>query len=198
MIESQGLAHFERLYQQDSDPWRLQQRWYERRKRALVLACLTQPRYQLAYEPGCGNGFMTVSLAQRCDKLISSDGAPTAVRLTKARILQEDPQPDVVVEQHFLPRDWPSQKFDLILLNEIAYYFSPSSLDELRMKAVESLVTGGMLMLCHCRAPFADRAQSTAAVHDNFHSDAGLYSLLRYEEEEFLIEAWSNIASPCA
>lgn len=189
---NQGLAHFERLYQQDADPWRLRQRWYEHRKRALVLACLPQARYRTAYEPGCGNGIMTVALAQRCDKLIASDGAPTAVRLTKERLRQEDIQSEVMVEQHFLPRDWPLQTFDLILLNEIAYYFSPSSLQELQMKAVASLKQGGTLVLCHFRGAFDDRAESTTVVHDRFHADARLHSLLRYEEEKFLIDAWSN------
>ncbi|QRX84081.1 bifunctional 2-polyprenyl-6-hydroxyphenol methylase/3-demethylubiquinol 3-O-methyltransferase UbiG [Glaciimonas sp. PAMC28666] len=188
------IAHFERLYQQDADPWQLQQRWYEQRKRALTLACLPQPRYRSAYEPGCGNGMMTVALAQRCDQLIASDGAPTAVQLTKERVLQEAPHASVSVEQHALPGQWPQQQFDLILISEIAYYLAIPAFRELQAKAVVSLAPGGTLILCHWRGVFEDRAQPTEAVHGAFHDDPALHSLCRYEDAEILIEAWSNSA----
>lgn len=191
---SQDLAHFERLYQQDADPWQLQQRWYEQRKRALILACLPQQRYQSGYEPGCGNGMMTVALAQRCDMLIASDGVPTAVRLTQERVLREAFDAQVSVQQHDLPRDWPQQQFDLILLSEIAYYFALPPFMALQAKATASLALGGTLILCHWRGVFEDRALPTRTVHDAFHADPRLHPLLRYEDEEILIEAWSNSA----
>lgn len=188
------IGHFERLYQQDADPWHLKQRWYEQRKRALILACLPQQRYRSAYEPGCGNGMMTVALAQRCDQLIASDGAPTAVQLTKERVLQEAPHASVNVEQHALPGQWPQQQFDLILMSEIAYYLAIPDFRELQAKAVASLAPGGTLILCHWRGVFEDRAQSTEAVHGAFHDDPMLHSLCRYEDAEILIEVWSNSA----
>lgn len=33
-------AHFSALYRGGDDPWQVRQRWYEQRKRALMLACL--------------------------------------------------------------------------------------------------------------------------------------------------------------
>lgn len=196
MTSRPDLAHFERLYQQDADPWQLQQRWYEQRKRALILACLPRQRYRSAYEPGCGNGIMTVALAQRCDKLLASDGVPTAVSLTKERVLREKVEAEVNVEHHCLPGDWPQQKFDLILLSEIAYYFSLPSLMELQAKSIASLTSDGALILCHWHGTFDDRALPTKTVHDAFHAHPALNSLLRYEEDEFLIEAWSIARLP--
>ena len=57
--DDQRGAYFEQLYCQDADPWLVRQRWYEERKRALLLASLPQRRYRHAYEPGCGNGCST-------------------------------------------------------------------------------------------------------------------------------------------
>lgn len=188
------LAHFERLYQQDADPWQVQQRWYEQRKRALILACLPQQCYRSAYEPGCGNGMMTIALAQRCQRLIASDGAVTAIKLTKERVMREAPDAKISVEQHILPGDWPQQQFDLILLSEMAYYFSLPLLKQLQVRSTTSLAPGGTLILCHWRGVFDDRRLPTETVHRAFREDPTLHSLLRYEDDEILIEAWSNNA----
>ena len=32
-------AYFDRMYAASADPWQLQERWYERRKFAITLAC---------------------------------------------------------------------------------------------------------------------------------------------------------------
>lgn len=37
--------HFEQMYQADPDPWQVASRWYERRKRDLLLAALPRERY---------------------------------------------------------------------------------------------------------------------------------------------------------
>ena len=66
--DDQRGSYVEPLYRQDADPWRVRQRWYEERKRALLLASLPQRRYRHAYEPGCGNGELTAELARRCER----------------------------------------------------------------------------------------------------------------------------------
>ena len=38
--DDQRDAYFDQLYRDDADPWLVRQRWYEERKRALLLACL--------------------------------------------------------------------------------------------------------------------------------------------------------------
>ena len=48
-----GGRHAE-LYADGADPWRAGS-WYERRKRAVVLASLPRERYRRAFEPGCGD-----------------------------------------------------------------------------------------------------------------------------------------------
>jgi hypothetical protein len=41
-----STAHFQQLYEQADDPWQVRQRWYEQRKRSLLLASLPAPRYR--------------------------------------------------------------------------------------------------------------------------------------------------------
>ncbi|MGE8590567.1 MAG: hypothetical protein ACN6OD_14430 [Alcaligenes sp.] len=57
-----GVDHFETLYRQHADPWRVGSAWYEKRKRALLLAALGREHYRHAFEPGCGNGDLTLPL----------------------------------------------------------------------------------------------------------------------------------------
>jgi methylase of polypeptide subunit release factors len=83
-------AHFAARYDHAADPWDLDGRWYEQRKRALTVAALPRPRYRSAFEPGCANGLLTAELATRCDEVRAMDVAPAAVAATKRRCGDHD------------------------------------------------------------------------------------------------------------
>lgn len=196
-------AYFEQLYRQDSDPWLVRRRWYEERKRALLLASLPQQRYAYAYEPGCGNGELTVALARRCERLLAADGSPEALQLAQRRLAEAGVGNNVSLAQHRLPQDWPRSvpggaKFDLIVLSEIAYYLSPEELALVVEHAIASLAPGGSIVLCHWRAPFPQRLLSTVRVHAAFQDAPGLHRVLRHEETDFLLGIWSNDARSVA
>lgn len=190
-------AYFEQLYQQDADPWRVRQRWYEARKRALLLACLPQQRYRNAYEPGCGNGELTVELARRCERLLAADFSAEALQLAHLRLAGAQQDGNVTLERHRLPQDWPRttkgvEKFDLVVISEIAYYLSADELALVVEHCVAGLAPGGNIVLCHWRAPFTQRILSTVRVHDAFQHAPGLHCLVRHEEADFLLGVWSN------
>eukprot|EP01133_Synstelium_polycarpum_P020119 gene20119-24126_t len=89
--------------------------------RALLLASLPQRRYRHAYEPGCGNGELTVELARRCDRVLAADLSAEALRLARQRLLDAGCDANVSLAQHRLPQDWPriapgAEKFDLVVL----------------------------------------------------------------------------------
>ena len=73
-------------------------RFYERRKRDIVLACLPRPSFRRAFEPGCATGALSVALAERCDELVAWDVAAAAVD----RLRRTAPQ-NVIVEQGGIP-----------------------------------------------------------------------------------------------
>ena len=113
--------YFDALYAHSDDPYALRDRWYEARKRAVLLAALPRQHYAKAYEPGCGAGELTHALAARCGQLLASDFSDRAVQITQERTRE---LPNVRVEQHALPGDWPvaAGPFDLIVLSEVGYF----------------------------------------------------------------------------
>ncbi len=189
----QALLHFERLYNASDDPWQVRDSWYEQRKRAVLLASLPQARYGSAFEPGCGNGELSVHLAPRCDRLLAADGAPSALALARARLA---PHAHAEARCLVLPQDWPDGRFDLVVISELAYYFDAAAFDALLRRTAAALAPGATLLLCHYRPGFDDRQQATDAVHDAFGALPGLRHELRHDERAFLLDVWRAPPSP--
>lgn len=184
-------AHFQQLYERSDDPWQVRQRWYEQRKRALLLASLPAPRYRHVFEPACGNGELTAMLSHRADRITASDLSPAAVQLTRQR-LGEAALKHVAVRCQRLPQEWPTgANFDLIVISEMAYYLSEAELHELRGHAVRTLASDGALVLCHWRRPFSDRRLDTDAIHAAFDACPELHNIARHDEADFLLDVWS-------
>lgn len=192
---SASAEHFQHLYQQDADPWKVRQRWYEQRKRAILLACLPGQRYRHAFEPACGNGEMTAALAQRAEYVTASDMSPEALRLARQRLLCEHASDASRVTLHCqgVPHDWPHEaSFDLIVISEMVYYLCADDLLRLRERCIASLTAGGTLVLCHWRRPFADRQLETDWAHAQFDTVPTLHRLARHAEDDFLLDVWSG------
>lgn len=142
--------YFDSLFRRSADPWQFKSRWYESRKRALTLACLPQARYASGYEPGCANGELSSALAERCDRLLVSDGSAIAVDFAMARL---GGYPSVEVRQLWVPVQWPDEMFDLIVLSEFGFYLGAVDLEALACKTIASLRPGGTVVACHWRRP---------------------------------------------
>ncbi|TGS11697.1 SAM-dependent methyltransferase, partial [Mesorhizobium sp. M1C.F.Ca.ET.187.01.1.1] len=69
--------YFDELHEQE-DPFGYRSRWYEERKRALLLASLSQRQFHRGWELGCSNGVLTEALAGRCERLLATDISPRA------------------------------------------------------------------------------------------------------------------------
>jgi LmbE family N-acetylglucosaminyl deacetylase len=78
-------SYFEALYAATDDPWGLADRFYERRKRAAVVAALPRERFRRVFEPGCANGLLTEQLARRADEVVAWDVVAAAARRTAQR-----------------------------------------------------------------------------------------------------------------
>ena len=84
--DASSPEYFARLYEESRDPWGLERRFYERRKRETVLASLTRTRFSRAFEPGCATGLLTAELARRCDEVVAWDVAQLAVDAARERL----------------------------------------------------------------------------------------------------------------
>lgn len=188
-------THFEALYAADDDPWNVRAAWYEQRKRALLLASLGKARYRSAFEPGCGNGEMSAALAARCDRLLACDGAASAVAAARRRL--HGAAPDTVrIEQRSLPTHWPAQeRFDLVVISELAYYFDAAVLEDLLEQAQGMLDPGGELVMCHYLHAFGDRVTGTAAAHALAGRLPGMVRAVHHLDRDFLLESWQRSPS---
>ena len=100
LLDAEFLAHFERehewfvvtpgvdstddeldeLHRDAVDPWGVDSRWYERRKRELLLAVLPRARFASALEVGCSTGALTEALSERADTVLGVDDSADRAR----------------------------------------------------------------------------------------------------------------------
>lgn len=181
----------DRIWQEGDDPYGYRTRWYEARKRALLLAVLPRPRFARGWEIGCANGELTHALAARCDALLGTDMHPRAVAVARERCAA---LAHVDIERMEHPRQWPDGGFDLVVVGEMGYYLEPAELGPFALGIAQRLAPGGVLLACHWRAGFDARRSGTDEVHARLGAIGGLVRIARYEDDDVLLDAWSGDA----
>jgi LmbE family N-acetylglucosaminyl deacetylase/SAM-dependent methyltransferase len=136
------------LHRAEPDPWGVDQRWYEQRKRDLTLAMLPRSTFARALEVGCSTGALAERLAERCDDLLAVDDSPAAVARAQRRLAHLG---HVRVDLQRVPHDWPAGPLDLVVVSEVAYFLTPRELRVLVDRARETLAPDGVVVLCHWR-----------------------------------------------
>ncbi len=174
----------DQLHRTQTDPWGVDERWYELRKRRLTLGSLPRPRFRRALEVGCSRGALAEELATRCDELIAVDQSPTAVATARERLAQVA---GVSVEEADVPGQWPSGRFDLVVVSETGYFLSPAALDRLIDRIAGSLTEDGVVLLCHWRHPVAGWVLDGPDVHERFRDGRLPHEAARYEDRDFEI-----------
>ncbi|MGN6607701.1 MAG: PIG-L family deacetylase [Jatrophihabitans sp.] len=173
---------FDRLYDEADDPWGLRDRFYEQRKRDLLVASLPRPRFRRAFEPGCSLGLITERLAERCDHVVAWDASPRPLAAAAARLAGRL----VEIGTGVIPGEWPDGIFDLVVLSEIGYYCAP---DELAERVRASLAPDGVVVACHWRHPAPDHPSTAVEVHDAL--AARLHRTVGHVEDDFLLDVFS-------
>lgn len=183
---------FERLYEDSVDPWGFRTRWYERRKRALVLACLSRPRYRSGFELGCSNGELTADLSERVDRVLGCDVAEQAIASAKLRTAHCAGVRLVTLE---LPQQWPMGSFDLVIISEIAYYLEPAVLLQLLQRVNTSLTDDAEVIACHWRHPIPGNTLTGDLVHQvvfRWAQKSGLTRVAEHREADFLVDSFTR------
>lgn len=188
MNSATPASYFDALYRED-DPFGYRERWYETRKRELLLATLPRPRFSSAWEIGCSNGELAAALAPRCDALLATDLSPRAVQLAAARTAGMS---QVEVRQARHPEEWPTQTFDLIIFSEMGYYLDVERLSQMTLRLRASLADGGVLVACHWLTPFDEAPLNGLQVHQVLERDLGLPRLFRYSDEDIRLAGWAR------
>jgi SAM-dependent methyltransferase len=157
--------YFESLYQADPDPWKFATSEYEARKYAATIAALPKPRYRAALEIGGSIGILTQKLAQYCDSVLSIDVSETA----QAQAINYCRQfPQIRFQIMNFPHEYPIEKFDLILVSEVGYYWCPKDLETAQQQILKLLEPKGNLLLVHWLPKTPDYPLTGNEVHNSF------------------------------
>jgi len=174
---------FDRFYDGRSDPWGFESRWYEERKRAVLLAALPRPRFRAALEVGCSTGVLTAGLADRADAVVGVDVADAPLAVARRRL---GPGPRLL--RLDTPDEWPDGAFDLVVLSEVLYYYGRDDLDRALDRAVASLTDDGVLVACHWRHGVAEYPLGGDEVQARVVARPELGVLAHHEEDDFLLD----------
>ena len=173
--------YFDRLYAADADPWRFASRWYEQRKYALTMAALPDPTYERGVEVGSSIGILTTALAARCRDLVSVEASAAALDVARARV-----PANVELRLGSVPDDWPTGRYDLVVLSEVGYYLDRGDLCRLLDLIARDAVPGATILACHWRHPAPDYPLTGDRVHEEINRRWPRVS--RVEEEDFLLD----------
>lgn len=180
-------AGFDDLYRHADDPWSVGQRWYERRRAALIMAMLPKPRFDRVFEPGCSIGMLSEQLAGRCEELICADVVPAAVHAARQRLRASGAGASVQVRCAGI-EDWPAGSFDLIVISELAYYLSDASFHGFLTAAAASLRPGGVVLAAHWRHPVPAGFRSAESAHAALAGIDGWTRHASYRDADVLID----------
>jgi SAM-dependent methyltransferase len=188
--------YFEMVYDANPDPWGFETSAYEAAKYDATLAALPKARYRNGFEIGCSMGVLTQRLAHRCNRLLAVDVVPAV--LERARTRCRD-LPQVRFASMETPRELPDEEFDLILLSEVAYYWSVEDLARARLALAERLLPRGHLLLVHWTPWVHDYPQTGDQVHDAFMEDSKpsrpLHHLLHQRKETYRLDLFERRAT---
>ena len=189
MSDSLSTEYFDKLYQQNEDPWDFETSAYERDKYAATLAALPNDRYQNAFEVGCSIGVLTQQLAARCEQLLAVDSSGFPLQQSRQR-LQD--QPHVQLAQMQVPNTFPDDTFDLILVSEVAYYWSWDDLKKAQQHILRALRPGGHLLLVHWIQP-TNYPLTGDEVHDAFHKLGPPLTHQQYQRtDRYRLDRWAR------
>ncbi|WP_029251848.1 PIG-L family deacetylase [Paraoerskovia marina] len=174
---------FDDFYSGRADPWGFETRWYEERKRALTLAALPRRRFASTLEVGCSTGVLTAELAGRSDRVLGIDIARAPLEVARRRL-----GPAVELGTFQTPHEWPTGRFDLVVLSEVGYYWGARDLELGIRRAVDSLTDDGVLVACHWRHPVPEYPTTGDEVHAALLTVSGLVTIARHEEEDFVLD----------
>jgi SAM-dependent methyltransferase len=181
--------HFEALHRARSEPWQVTRRWYEIRKRSLLMASLPWAHYGRVLELGCSTGVCTEQLATRSDEVVALDFSEAAIATARRRLAGTANVRFVITD---VATGLPDGDFDLVVLSEVGYYLAAGGFDHVIRRSRTKLTPGGHLMLCHWRHAEDDFLQLGEEVHHRVIDDPHWTTVVSHEEDDFLL----HVAKP--
>jgi LmbE family N-acetylglucosaminyl deacetylase/SAM-dependent methyltransferase len=184
--DADARRYFDALHAGAEDPWGFESRWYEERKRRILVATLPDREYGDVLEIGTSTGVLSRELAERASaRFVGVDVSEVAVERAAAR---NRDLAHASFERMTVPEEWPVGTFDLIVVSEVGYYLSPDGLTQMIDRALAGLSESGALVFCHWRHEIADQELTGDDVHAVLERTPGLVRLARHLEEDFVLD----------
>ena len=184
MSTSLPREYFERLYANGADPWHFATSSYEQAKYDATLAALPAPRIGATLEIGCSIGVLTRRLAERCATLLAVDIAENALAQARAACAACK---NVTIARMRIPGEWPTGRFDMILLSEVLYYLSVDDLMQTSRRVRASLEPQGHVLLVHYILP-TDYPATGDAASEGFIAATGFAPILQRREAAYRLD----------
>jgi trans-aconitate methyltransferase len=178
---------FEARYRSTPDPWNFATSPYERLRYRETLEGLSRPRYRSAFEPGCSVGELTAQLALRCERVLATDIAPSAIDRARIRCMQSS---NVFLACADLASEIPEGPFDLIIFSEIGYYFTRDHLAALARDLARTLDAGGEFVGVHWLGHSQDHVLHGDVVHQVLEASLGLERVKARRAPGYRIDTW--------
>ena len=189
-MTSTQRAYFEEMYRETAIRGSSRRVRTKRGKYDITMASLPMTKYRSAFEPGCSVGVLSNLLARRCQRVLATDIIPLALERATERL---GATPNVKVEYRSIPEEWPAERFDLIVLSEIGYYFAESELERIVQLSLGSLDLGGHLVAVHWRG-ITDYPLTGDRTHEVIDGSETLRKVAEHLEVKFRLDIWERSA----
>jgi protein-L-isoaspartate O-methyltransferase len=184
-----SAAFFEAMYQRNADPWNFASKPEELLRYAAIISTLAGRRYRRAFEPGCSVGVLTDALAGICDEVVARDLSETAVERARHRTAG---MPGVSIQVGSLTEGLPPGSFDLLVLSEIGYYFTPRDWNALLDRLIAPLEPGTTVLASHWLGESDDHLMHGDDVHAILRSRRDLRLTQQERHETFRLDRWER------
>ncbi len=181
---------FEEKYRAEADPWNFAGSAYEQGRYAATIHALEGRRYRNAFEPGCSVGVLTEKLAALCDGVEAVDFAPTAIEAARTRCAA---LPHVMFRCTSLTDRLPVRGFDLIVLSEMGYYFTPEQWRATANDLIGTAEPGTTFLAVHWIGHWPDHLMSGDEVHAILREYAALRLMYEERHEHFRLDRWERL-----
>ncbi|CAN5475722.1 hypothetical protein BH10ACI4_BH10ACI4_26800 [soil metagenome] len=188
--ESLSPRYFERVYKGNPDPWNFESSSYEQGKYAATIDALPSDHYRSALEVGCSIGVLTQLLARKCTHLLALDVSDRALEQASLRCAA---QRNVHFELRRVPQEMPEGEFDLLVISEVAYYWSRADLGLAADGLSDRAMSGAHLVLVHLIEPVPDYPLNGDEVHDYWLQRPEWRSIHKQRHDRFRLDVLERI-----
>ncbi|MBC5800091.1 MAG: class I SAM-dependent methyltransferase [Candidatus Eremiobacteraeota bacterium] len=192
-MRSRTRGYFEGVYARSDDPWSSRTSDYEREKYDRTLEALARRRYERALEIGCSVGVLTRRLAEHAGHLVAIDISERAIELARATCRHRS---NVTFVRCDATCNYPPGRFDLVVLSEVAYYWSDDDFARTRERIAESLGPDGDVLLVDFLPEGQTGAWGGDAVHDAFLHDRRFRGVRGVRAEGYRIDLLRVVVKP--